>query len=236
MAYVVVHKAKRESLRKELTGPLVIGRATECDLSIPDARLSRLHCRIEEESPNHWVLLDLSSKNGTTVHDQKIDRHDLSDGDTFEIGDHRITFHLGPFVPKRPKNPLDESHFASPPDPHSSAITESSSSATESPESASESEPQPAIPSPIRRATNVVIRKPAGSKSAMKQSSDSTTLAAKPLAFQRPPAAPQVDATIDLAREEPTPRNRRISRLWIWIALILGISALATLYWFAFVR
>src|SRR3954454_24915638 len=104
MAYVVVRRDGREKVRAEIVGgSMVIGPASECDLSIGDARLSRLHCRIEEESPGKWALVDLGSKNGTFLKHEKIERVELADDDPFEIGEQRITFHSGLFVPKRPK-------------------------------------------------------------------------------------------------------------------------------------
>src|SRR5205823_2045186 len=102
MAYVVVrNKIGGEILRATLQGPTILGRASECEISIPDARLSRLHCRIEPDG-DQWVLIDLGSRNGTIVGTEKIERHALKDGEVFEIASSRVTFHLGTMPPARP--------------------------------------------------------------------------------------------------------------------------------------
>src|SRR5207248_11430851 len=103
--YVVV-KTKRgtETHRVPLQGPTIFGRAPECEVPIPDPRLSRLHCRIEPDGDN-WILIDMGSRNGTFVEGQKIERHILKDTGLFEIAHSRVTFHLGTMPPARPKDP-----------------------------------------------------------------------------------------------------------------------------------
>src|ERR1043166_9683598 len=102
-AYVVVRsKGGGELVRRVLEGPTIFGRASECEVSLSDVRLSRLHCRIEPDR-DHWVLIDLNSRNGTLVTGEKIERYSLSDGDEFEIASSRVTFHLGSMPRARPK-------------------------------------------------------------------------------------------------------------------------------------
>ncbi|AUX22597.1 ATPase AAA [Sorangium cellulosum] len=48
--------------------PLVLGTSAECDVVIPDARVSRRHCQIRL-SPRGIVVTDLGSKNGTFIND-----------------------------------------------------------------------------------------------------------------------------------------------------------------------
>jgi hypothetical protein len=64
---------------------LLIGRDERCDLVIPDRQVSRHHASITLE-PDHFVLQDLGSKNGTFVNGQEIDGpHFLQDGDEIQI-------------------------------------------------------------------------------------------------------------------------------------------------------
>src|SRR5262245_48751132 len=47
--------------------PVVIGRAEDCDVQIPDGRLSRHHCRIFRSNDGAWQVEDLGSLGGTRV-------------------------------------------------------------------------------------------------------------------------------------------------------------------------
>ena len=99
MAYLIFTANGEEYDRRELRGPLTLGRAPECDLSIPDITLSRRHCRIEPtENGGGWQLVDLHSKNGTQFRGQNIERHVLRDDDELRIGRTRLTFKTGAFV------------------------------------------------------------------------------------------------------------------------------------------
>src|SRR6187402_10439 len=46
--------------------PLVLGTSVECDLAVPDPRISRKHCELRI-TDRGVVLRDLGSKNGTLV-------------------------------------------------------------------------------------------------------------------------------------------------------------------------
>ena len=47
MPYVIFTANGEEYDRRELTRPMVLGRAPDCDITIPDITLSRRHCRLE---------------------------------------------------------------------------------------------------------------------------------------------------------------------------------------------
>lgn len=95
MAYIVIKSNGQEIARQELAGPLVIGRAPDCDLAVPDILLSRRHCRIEFIS-DHWRVLDLQSKNGTVINGERLARpYQLLDNDVVRLGRSRIVFHEG---------------------------------------------------------------------------------------------------------------------------------------------
>jgi len=71
----------------------LIGRGTDCHISVPDPMCSRVHAilRFEEE---HWVLRDQESRNGTSVNGQKVREATLDDGHVVRVGSHEFEFHL----------------------------------------------------------------------------------------------------------------------------------------------
>ena len=102
MAYLIFTANGEEYDRRELRGPLVVGRAPDCDVSIHDIILSRHHCRIEprdEGGEQQWLITDLHSKNGTFLRGKQVERHALTEGDELRVGRTRLTFKAGAFVP-----------------------------------------------------------------------------------------------------------------------------------------
>ena len=106
MAYLIFTANGEEFDRRELGGgPVVLGRAPDCDISVPDIMLSRHHCRIEpavHDDCQGWRILDLQSKNGTFLRGRPITSHDLHDGEELRLGRTRITFRAGAFVASPP--------------------------------------------------------------------------------------------------------------------------------------
>jgi pSer/pThr/pTyr-binding forkhead associated (FHA) protein len=99
MPYVIFTANGEEYDRRELTRPMVLGRAPDCDISIPDITLSRRHCRLEpSENGRSWQLVDLHSKNGTHFRGQKVETHVFRDNDELRVGRTRLTFKAGAFV------------------------------------------------------------------------------------------------------------------------------------------
>ena len=81
---------RRISLRDDLTA---FGRESTCQIQLEDDKLSRKHCRIERKK-GIYVLVDLSSKNGTYVNDIAVfPSKVLRDGDEIKLGDVRMVFH-----------------------------------------------------------------------------------------------------------------------------------------------
>src|SRR4051812_28646228 len=70
------------SITKEMN---VIGRREDCDLRIPLSDVSRKHCRliVNGETIN---VEDLGSSNGTYINGERIQKADLSAGDTLQVG------------------------------------------------------------------------------------------------------------------------------------------------------
>lgn len=67
------------------TRTLTIGRAEECDISLPDRQVSRYHARINWRGDG-YQLEDLGSKNGTHVNGEEVQGMiGLQDGDEIQI-------------------------------------------------------------------------------------------------------------------------------------------------------
>jgi len=70
----------------------VIGRGTDCHISIPDPISSREHAMLLRHD-DAWVIRDCKSRNGTSVNGQKIDEARLADGNKIRIGMTEFEFH-----------------------------------------------------------------------------------------------------------------------------------------------
>jgi Nif-specific regulatory protein len=76
-----------DSRRKTL-----IGRGTDCHISLPDPLCSRVHATLAS-TPDGWVIRDDESRNGTLVNGQKIDEATIVDGNTIRVGSAEFEFH-----------------------------------------------------------------------------------------------------------------------------------------------
>lgn len=75
-----------------LTGPVtVIGRGSECDITIDDSGISRRHLELRN-TPGGVIVRDLGSTNGTFVENHKIDAATLVDGNTITLGRTHMMF------------------------------------------------------------------------------------------------------------------------------------------------
>ena len=72
-----------------------IGRADECDITIPDPDVSRQHARVILHNAGVWVQDD-NSRNGVFVNDKRVVRrpHELRPGGNITIGDHKFVLEL----------------------------------------------------------------------------------------------------------------------------------------------
>ena len=122
MAYLVFSSHKGDEIgRRRLEGPVTIGRAPDCDVSLHDHLLSRHHCRLAPSgnaSGDGWTLTDLGSKNGTIANGEPITQHALRDNESFTIGRVKVRFRAAALEPgaektvvsgrqKRPADPFD---------------------------------------------------------------------------------------------------------------------------------
>src|SRR5688572_109815 len=75
------------SRRIPLTRAVTLGLSPDSDVVVPDARLSRHHCRLEPDPAGPWRLADLGSSAGTLLNGERLEAPRLvKAGDTFAAG------------------------------------------------------------------------------------------------------------------------------------------------------
>jgi pSer/pThr/pTyr-binding forkhead associated (FHA) protein len=72
---------------------LRVGRAVDCDVVLPQTKVSRNHAQFSRDG-ERFEVQDLGSVNFTFVNGEKIARHELHVGDVVQIGDFEFTFVL----------------------------------------------------------------------------------------------------------------------------------------------
>src|SRR5947209_1399882 len=65
--------------------PFTIGRSEDCDVVIPDFRVSRVHARLLDENGEYFVV-DAGSRHGTFVNGMRCDRSALKHNDAITLG------------------------------------------------------------------------------------------------------------------------------------------------------
>jgi two-component system, NtrC family, response regulator HydG len=70
----------------------LIGRGTDCHISLPDPLCSRVHATLTSTADG-WIIRDDESRNGTLVNGQKIDEATVVDGNTIRVGSAEFEFH-----------------------------------------------------------------------------------------------------------------------------------------------
>jgi general secretion pathway protein A len=70
---------------------MVLGRDDSCDISLDSRYVSRFQ-NLFLETPEGWMLIDLSSTNGCFVNGRRIREHCLRDGDLIAVGHHQMRF------------------------------------------------------------------------------------------------------------------------------------------------
>ncbi len=89
--------------RYKLTeGDYIIGRRSDCQIFVPDMRVSRQHARIHRVN-NDWTVEDLGSNNGTFVNGERVQSTALSHDDEITIANNRIRVEM----PKKGKGEFD---------------------------------------------------------------------------------------------------------------------------------
>jgi hypothetical protein len=75
--------------------PAVLGRSPESHLQVGDPWISSMHAMFERRGEDHWVV-DLESRNGTFLGDERITEARLSDGALLRFGRTEVRFALHP--------------------------------------------------------------------------------------------------------------------------------------------
>ncbi|MFP4055407.1 MAG: sigma 54-interacting transcriptional regulator [Candidatus Brocadiia bacterium] len=92
MAKLIVQSGASKGTIYELSDqPMTIGRDLDCDIHLPDAKVSRAHARVAREG-DRWALTDLESRNGTLVNGARVDHHLLTSLDEVALGDVHLLF------------------------------------------------------------------------------------------------------------------------------------------------
>jgi len=87
----VVQGADRGRVFSDLKPPITIGREEGNTIQLNDERISRFHCKIQEDN-SHLVLTDLESTNGTRVNGQDCQLRILRFGDIILVGRSMLLF------------------------------------------------------------------------------------------------------------------------------------------------
>jgi S1-C subfamily serine protease len=66
---------------------LVIGRADDCDLTVPDGKVSRHHAAVELQPDGRVALVDLGSSNGTFLDGRKVESAEIDGQAQIQVGD-----------------------------------------------------------------------------------------------------------------------------------------------------
>ncbi|MDY0007940.1 MAG: FHA domain-containing protein [Spongiibacteraceae bacterium] len=88
--WLTVDHPEGQPRRFELDTAVVLGRAADCDISLPYGMLSRRHASLRPVAEG-IELQDLASSNGTFINNQRIDEALLKAGDTFCAAGLRFT-------------------------------------------------------------------------------------------------------------------------------------------------
>ena len=95
-AYLTILTGKRSGTNFPLDAAreTLIGRGTDCHITLPDPLCSRVHAIVRCEEGDRWIVRDHESRNGTTVNGQKIHDATLDDGHRLKLGSHEFEFRL----------------------------------------------------------------------------------------------------------------------------------------------
>ena len=81
----------RFALDPEVT---TIGRHPESTVFLDDVTVSRRHAEIRLEG-THYLVSDVGSLNGTYLNGDRVDVHELAEGDQLQVGKYRLVFAFG---------------------------------------------------------------------------------------------------------------------------------------------
>jgi hypothetical protein len=107
MPHLILYSHGVEFDRRPLTAtPVVVGRGTDCELSVHDILLSRRHFRLTPTTDG-WLMIDLRSRNGTLVNGNIVEQQILKPNDVIRAGKTAFRFMPGAVqvTPARPATP-----------------------------------------------------------------------------------------------------------------------------------
>jgi hypothetical protein len=91
-ARLIVSSGRKLVAEISLNRPrMVLGRDESCDISLDSRYVSRYQ-NLFMETPEGWILIDLSSTNGCFVNGRRVREHRLRDGDLIAVGHHQLRF------------------------------------------------------------------------------------------------------------------------------------------------
>jgi hypothetical protein len=91
-ARLIVSSGRKLVAEISLNRPrMVLGRDESCDISLDSRYVSRYQ-NLFMETPEGWLLIDLSSTNGCFVNGRRVREHRLRDGDLIAVGHHQLRF------------------------------------------------------------------------------------------------------------------------------------------------
>lgn len=93
-AYLTMLSGSRIGIKIPLdpAGETLLGRGSECQISLADPLCSRVHARLTFQD-GQWVLRDANSRNGTFVNDKKVAEARLDEGHSIRIGGSEFEYH-----------------------------------------------------------------------------------------------------------------------------------------------
>ena len=94
-AYLTILTGNRSGTNFQLdpSRETLMGRGTDCHISVPDPMCSRVHAIVTCED-DRWTIRDDNSRNGTQVNGQKVEQATLGDGHVVRIGTCEFELHL----------------------------------------------------------------------------------------------------------------------------------------------
>jgi hypothetical protein len=95
VAKLIIHHGELTTEHELGEDSVVIGRDPDCDLFFTDRKLSRRHARIVRAPDGGFQLVDLGSRNGSWVNEERVDEQRLSGRDEIRLGSLRIVFDAG---------------------------------------------------------------------------------------------------------------------------------------------
>ena len=68
-------------------GRIIIGRGDDCDITVPDQKVSRRHAAVERHADGRVSLVDLDSSNGTFLNGRRVESAEIEGRAQIQVGD-----------------------------------------------------------------------------------------------------------------------------------------------------